>query len=162
VLFPYWITGNSPSLEFKEQHQPNGIVVDGGGVGGGTIDRLRQLGLKRGLFEFNGGMPAHDSNKYFNRRAEVWGLMRDALKVGMELPDDPEVETDLTGLQYGFSAKQQIQLEKKEDLRRRGLSSPDIGDAIAMTFAERILAAVHPVVSTPRSYSGQDGQTWMK
>jgi hypothetical protein len=38
------------------------IVVDGGGIGGGVIDRLCQLGVTRGLFEFNGGMPANDSN----------------------------------------------------------------------------------------------------
>jgi hypothetical protein len=65
--------------------------------------------------------------------------MRDALQQGMEIPDDPELETDLTGLQYGFSSKQQIQLEKKEDMKKWGLSSPDCGDMLAMTFAERIM-----------------------
>jgi hypothetical protein len=149
-------------LEFKELEQPNAIVVDGGGVGGGVIDRLRQLGVTRGLFEFNGGMPANDASMYFNRRAEVWGLMRDALRAGLELPDDPEVETDLTGLQYGFSAKQQVQLERKEDLRRRGLASPDIGDAIAMSFAVKVAGAAHPLVSTPRPHCpGTERQTWM-
>jgi hypothetical protein len=99
---------------------------------------------------------------YFNRRAEVWGLMRDALKANIELPDDPEIEVDLCSPQYGFSNKGQIQLEKKEDMVRRGLASPDIADAIAYSFAERILAAVHPVVSNPCQYSpGEGGQRWM-
>ena len=82
-----------------------------------------------------------DSKMYFNRRAEVWGLMRDALKAGMEIPDDPELAADVTGPLYAFSSKQQIQLEKKEDMKKRGLSSPDCGDMLAMTFAEPITAS---------------------
>ena len=38
-------------------------------------------------------------------------------------------------VQYGYSSKQQIQLEKKEDMKRRGLASPDLGDALAMSFS---------------------------
>jgi hypothetical protein len=55
-----------------------------------------------------------------------------------EIPDDPELDTDLTAPQYGFSNKQQIQLEKKEDMKKRGLSSPDAGDMLAMTFAVKV------------------------
>jgi hypothetical protein len=39
--------------------------------------------------------------------------------------------------EYGFSIKNQIQLEQKEDMKRRGLASPDLGDCLAMTFAVR-------------------------
>ena len=76
----------------------------------------------------------HDPNKYFNRRAEVWGLAAEWLKAGAQIPDDPELEVDLTGPQYGYSNKSQIQLEKKEDMKSRGLTSPDLGDTLAMTF----------------------------
>ena len=72
---------------------------------------------------------------YFNARAENWGRLRQWLKDGGSIPDDPEVEADLTGIEYFFSAKNQIQLERKEDLKKRGLSSPDIGDMMAMSFA---------------------------
>ena len=58
-----------------------------------------------------------------------------AHEAGIELPDDRELRDDLIGPEYGFTAKNQIQLEKKEDMKRRGLSSPDCGDALAMTFA---------------------------
>jgi hypothetical protein len=150
-------------LEFKEEHAPNGIVVDGGGVGGGVIDRLRQLGLTKGLFEFNGGYAANEADKFFNRRAEVWSKMKEAIRAGIELPDDPEAEADLTGLQYAFSPKQQLQLEKKEDLRRRGLASPDIADAIAMSFAVNVQPATHPTVSVPRYWTpGTEGNSWMQ
>ena len=64
--------------------------------------------------------------------------MADWIKALAEIPDDPEVDIDLTSPQYGFSSKNQIQLEKKDDMKRRGLASPDIGDTLAMSFAVNI------------------------
>ena len=51
-----------------------------------------------------------------------------------EMDDDSEIEADLTGPEYSFSSKNQIQLEKKEDMKKRGLASPDLGDTLAMSF----------------------------
>jgi len=53
----------------------------------------------------------------------------------LELPDDRELMDDLIGPEYGFDARQRIQLEKKEDMKKRGLSSPDCGDALCYTYA---------------------------
>ena len=72
-------------------------------------------------------MPSMDPDMYFNSRAECWGKVRDWLHALAEIPDDPELEIDLTSVQYGFSSKQQIQLEKKEDMKSRGCASPDMG-----------------------------------
>jgi hypothetical protein len=69
-------------------------------------------------------------------------MMREWLKTG-DIPNDPELETDLTGPQYFFSNKNQIQMEKKEDMKKRGLASPDIGDMLAMTFATVPHAKTH-------------------
>jgi hypothetical protein len=146
-------------IEAMEKEKPDGTVIDGDGIGAGVIDHMqhRGYGISQGVFEFHGGAPARDGAAYFNRRAEVWGLMRDALKADMELPDDPELETDLTGPQYGFSPKQQIQLERKEDMKKRGLASPDCGDMLAMTFAVQI-AAPDRQMQMPQHY-GSDA--WM-
>ena len=114
--------------------------------------------MGRGVFEFHGGATPRDGAAYFNRRAEVWGLMRDALNADMELPDDPELEADLTGPQYGFSSKQQIQLERKEDMKKRGMASPDCGDMVAMTFAVQIALPVKVDPPNMMQY-GADG--WM-
>jgi len=84
--------------------------------------------------EFHGAGKPYDQEMYFNRRAECWGRMRDWLETA-EIPDDPELATDLTGPEYFFSSKNQIQLEKKEDMKKRNLASPDNGDTLAMTFA---------------------------
>ena len=95
--------------------------MDGDGIGAGVVDQLRYRGYgdRDGLYEFHGGVRALDVNRYFNRRAEIWGLMGEWLKTA-QIPDDPELEIDLCGPQYGYSNKSQIQLEKKEDMKARG------------------------------------------
>ncbi len=131
-------------IELQQREQPDATVVDADGMGVSVVDQLRDRGFSSGLHEFHGSVPAEDANRYFNRRAEVWGLAADWLHAGAEIPDDPELETDLTAPQYGFSAKQQIQLEKKEDMKSRGCASPDLGDVLAYTFAVKLRAKVKP------------------
>lgn len=147
-------------IEILESDPHDATVIDGDGLGAGVIDHLahRGYGLSEGVFEFHGGAVPRDGAKYFNRRAEAWGLMRDALNADMEIPDDPELETDLTGPQYGFSAKQQIQLERKEDMKKRGLASPDCGDMLAMTFGVQVAL---PQRVEPANYAQYGEQSWM-
>ena len=120
-------------VEQIKQQNPDAVIVDADGIGGGVVDYVRALGYK--VFEFHGGLRANDSVQYVNRRTEIWGQMREALTGPLDIPDDPELAADLTGPEYGFSNKQQTVLEKKEDMKLRGLESPDLGDAVAMTFA---------------------------
>jgi hypothetical protein len=108
------------------------VFVDGGGVGGGVVDRLRQMGVE--VIEVQFGGQATDARKYLNKRAEMWGDLRDWLPGGC-LPVDEMLATDLTSVEYHFTIKDQIQLERKEDMKRRGLASPDDADALALTFA---------------------------
>lgn len=112
---------------------PDAVFVDGAGVGGGVIDRLRQMNLR--VHDINGGEAARRSREFLNRRAEMWSRMRSWLKTG-DIPDDSTLAADLTGPEYGFDAKGRIQLERKEDMKRRGLASPDAGDALSLTFAD--------------------------
>jgi hypothetical protein len=72
--------------------------------------------------------------RYANKRAEMWGFMKAWLKVG-SLPDDNDLTADLKAVDYGYDASDAILLERKDDMRRRGLASPDDGDALALTFA---------------------------
>ena len=65
----------------------------------------------------------------------MWGHVKDRLKASGAPPDDPELRADLAGVEYGYTGQGKIQLEKKEDMKKRGLASPDIADALALTFA---------------------------
>ena len=108
------------------------VNVDGGGVGGGVIDRLRSVGFDVNEVQFGGR--ANDGRKWANKRAEIWGLMRDWLSGGA-IPKDELLATDLTSVEYGSNASDAILLEKKESMKARGLASPDSADALAITFA---------------------------
>jgi hypothetical protein len=116
------------------------VFIDGGGVGGGVVDRVRSLLGKRAdtmLFEIQAGSKARNDADYSNRSAECWGAMREWVKTGA-IDDDIGLRDDLTAREYGFDAKNRIQLESKDDMSRRGLASPDDGDALALTFAEPV------------------------
>jgi hypothetical protein len=140
-------------------YKPDATIVDGDGIGAGVIDTVKHRGYGARLFEFHGGSPANDGAAFYNRRAEVWGSTRQWLMDGAELPDDPEIETDLTAPEYGFSNKNQVQLEKKEDMKRRGLSSPDLGDALAMSFAVHVMPKVKE--QKVQYYSSDMQTSWM-
>jgi hypothetical protein len=83
------------------------------------------------------GEKARDDEKYLNRRAEMWGEMRDWLVYGC-IDDEPGLIDDLTGPEYALALKGQIKLETKDSMKKRGLASPDDGDALALTFSEPV------------------------
>lgn len=121
------------------------IFVDGGGVGGGVVDRLRQLRVQCFDVQFGAkpdGCWAQDNSgeKYANKRAELWGTLRAWLKTGA-IWDNQSLIDELISPTYGFNADNAIQLERKEDMRRRGAASPDIADALALTFAFPVMAS---------------------
>ncbi len=132
--------------------------VDGGGPGGGIIDRAKVLIGKEKIQEVNfGGSPRNES-MYANKRAEMWGDCRDAIKAGIELPKSSELRSDLLGPLYSFTNKQQILLEKKSDMKKRGLASPDHADAVVLTFARNVIAAPKkPEVATVQIGQGYWG-----
>jgi len=128
------------SLVAKEINdwKPDAVFVDEVGIGAGVVDRLRQLGYE--VIGVNPGLEANKKDIYFNKRVEMWGDLRDWLKAGGAIPDDNELRDDLVGPEYGFSVKEQFQLEKKQDMKERGLASPDCGDVLAYTFYMPIIA----------------------
>jgi hypothetical protein len=153
-----------------DEIEPDAIVVDGDGMGIAVVDyiRRRNYHLKDGkdiLTAFQGNGKPHDPRMYFNRRTEVWGLTRDALKEGLETPDDKELKADLVGPEYGYATKggfDVLQLESKDDMRSRGIASPDNGDALAMTWAVKVRARPKSVeIRKPMSADSGPSGSWM-
>jgi hypothetical protein len=139
--------------------KPDAIFVDAGNIGAAVVDRLRQLGVAN-VFEvwFGGeGGPAYLDNDVTvhtgNKRTQMWTRMRSWLKGGA-IPDIQRLSDDLTGPTYAFGADEvSIVLERKKDMKKRGLASPDDGDALACTFAEPVMPRAVPAYMNPASYA---------
>ena len=111
--------------------KPDAVFIDAGN-GGGVIDRLRQLNYDVTEVNF-GGIP--NSARYINKRAEMWFDMRDWLNAGGCIPKSNELLQDLAAPTFRFTPADKIQLESKDDIKARIKMSPDLGDALALTFA---------------------------
>jgi hypothetical protein len=122
-------------VEMIRKYTPAATLVDETGLGAGVVDRIRQLGYQ--VIGVNAGDKADDDKTYYNKRVEMWGRVRDWLRTA-DIPDDPELIDDLAGPLYSFDNRQRLVLEKKEDMARRGLSSPDCGDSLAIGFAYNV------------------------
>lgn len=79
------------------------------------------------------------SQAYANKRAEMWGNLKEWLKEGGVIPQVDGLIEELTAPQAFINARGEIQLEKKEDMKKRGIESPNMADALALTFAYPVL-----------------------
>jgi hypothetical protein len=115
------------------------VFIDRGGEGGAIYDRLCEMGYEERitLVNFGSRKTVLEPDKYFNKRAEMWGLMKEWLQDpnGVEIPDLDSLQADLTAPSYKYDSEQRVILEKKEEIKKRGLRSPDEADALALTFA---------------------------
>lgn len=124
--------------ELIEQHNPLKVFIDCIGVGQGVCDRLSELGYKKKFIRVNAAESSADQ-LCKNLRAEMWKKMRDwLLDVPVQIPDSDELQIDLTCLHYDIDSNRAIQLESKKSLKKRGYRSPDMADALALTFAKNI------------------------
>lgn len=146
-------------IDAIEEYKPAMVVIDEGGVGGGVVDRLKEQRYKvRGV---NFGNKSKNPLMYGNKRAEMWGAMREWLK-SASIPSDRMLKSDLISPMMKPDSKGTIFLESKKDMRSRGLASPDAADAICVTFAFP-MAHRETVDKTPRrGYSASGVLTsWM-
>jgi hypothetical protein len=106
-------------------------MVDGtGGYGSGVIDSLIQAGHTPLEVQF--AAKATDS-RYFNKRSEMWFTMAEWIKRGAALPNIPQLARELTCPTYIFQ-NGKFRLEEKDQIKARLGFSPDMGDALAVTF----------------------------
>ena len=96
------------------------------------VDRLKEQGWQ--VNDVNVGTVANDPEQFGNLRAELAYAVKDWLKDG-QLPKDDDYY-EMANIKYKFNSKGQIMLEKKEEMKKRGLPSPDVFDALALTFVK--------------------------
>jgi hypothetical protein len=105
-------------------------------VGGGVVDRLREQ--RHPAVGLNGGSRPKDRHRFVNARAEwYWGL-RERFEHGeIDIgPDDEVLAEQLCSIRYGVDSVGRIQIESKEEMRARGIASPDRADALVLAFAD--------------------------
>ena len=115
----------------EDQHKADAVFIDMG-YGTGIVSVGRTLGREWQLVAF---AEKPIDNGYLNKRAEMWGLMKKWLQEGGAIPDDDELVADLTGPETVPRLDGKIQLESKNDMKKRGIPSPNKGDALALSFA---------------------------
>lgn len=118
-----------------DRRQPKAVVVDGTGVGGGVVDILSAWGLP--VYDINFGARSTDGH-YYNKRTEMWFKLRNWIKQGGILPDDPVLLEELATPTYDVNENNLKILESKQKIKDRTGKSPDKGDSVALTFAVEI------------------------
>lgn len=138
ILARYW-------QEFK----PDAMFIDRIGIGAGIYDRLLELNIP--VIGVHSGERANESDIYENKRAEMWWLMKEWIEDHPNrLPKDAALIADLIAPQPKVTSKSKRLLESKADMKKRGIRSPDGGDALALTFAE-------PVVRRDENWGASSG-----
>ncbi len=134
--------------------RPARMFIDVGGVGAGIYDRLVEMGYGAIVRAVNFGSAPFEPPRMdehgrvaggpLNRRAEMWMLSRQWLEepAGVQIPDSDSLQADACGPGYKYDSLTRLQIEKKADMRRRGVPSPDGWDAVALTFAEPVAVEV--------------------
>lgn len=128
-----------------DRDKPERMCIDRGSFGANIISSLRNQkkhywDIVKGI-DFGGKSKAKLANPGragpWNMRAEIWGRMRDWLKEGGAIPDNDDLASDISGPKEKFRPNNDWLLESKVDMKSRGVRSPDIADALALTFAVR-------------------------
>lgn len=121
------------------------VIIDDTGLGGGVTDRLREVKREEGLsrmkiipVNFASAVPKKENTDNFaNISSYIWFKVRTSLKASeLSLPNDAELVSQLTSRKYRMTSRGQIMVESKDDMKARGLSSPDRGDALALSCYE--------------------------
>lgn len=125
----------------EDEHKADGVFVDAG-YGTGIVSAGRSMG-REWLLVWFGSTKVYDPG-YANRRAEIWGALKDNIMAGAQLPSDkPRLIMDLTSVETAPRDDGRILLESKNSMRKRGLDSPDYADALAITHAYPVVKKAH-------------------
>ena len=105
------------------------------GAGAGVIDRLRQLDFDPIEVPFGGR--AIQPDQFVNRRTEMWWGMKEWIEQGGSIPNDVALKQEMATPVYWFDQAGRKVLESKDEIKKRlqGGASPDLADALALTFA---------------------------
>lgn len=132
--------GEVIKLAKEERIKPENIFIDVVGIGAGVVDRLKEQGWS--VQGVNMGTKAGDVEHYANLKAELYSMFKDWLATS-SIPEDDDFY-EAANIKYKFTSKGQLQIESKKEMKSRGLPSPDIVDALVLTFATKRRTSFSP------------------
>ena len=122
--------------QILETEKPDKMFIDIGGLGAGIVDRLFELGGRGVVVGINAGSRPLNAKTYLNKRSEMWGTLREWLHdEPCQVPNNDALHSDICGIRYKIDSNSRLQMERKEDMKKRGIRSPDSADALCLTFA---------------------------
>lgn len=142
-----------------EELEPDAIFIDQTGVGAGVVDQLRRTRHPVNGVAFS--QTPLEGERFANRRAEMWWRLREWLEQGPSLERNNDLRDDLVAPEYFTTDGGKIQLESKDSMRKRGIASPDLGDALALTFAMPVYPKRHNTSASVQRRE-HDPYAWMK
>jgi hypothetical protein len=130
------VTAGRAIRTLEEHHELIPMVADVIGVGAGVVDRMVELGHP--VVPFNSSAKPRNPKRFLNRRAEAyWGFRQMLEDEAVDLDgQDEDLLAQLTGIKYTLTSDGKIKIESKEDMKKRGLPSPDRADAVVMSSWE--------------------------
>lgn len=117
--------------------KPDAVMIDAVGIGAGVYDRLVQLRYHPIAVNTGNRKHVREPKVYYNPRIEHWVAVKHWLATA-DLCEDRQLFEDLIAPEFMYDINMLMRLESKDDLRRRGIPSPDCADALALTFAEPV------------------------
>ena len=128
------------ATNFIKEHHPHRLFMDIGGQGAGVYDILKDRGFSEIIRGIYFGEKAINEERYFNRRAEMWDSVQAWLSSSppVQLPEDEKLFDELTCINKKYDRRGRLQLEEKDEVKKRLGRSPDKADALALTFAEPV------------------------
>jgi hypothetical protein len=145
-----------------DAEKPARVFIDVGGVGAGVYDRMVEMGYGSTVRPINFGSAPfeppkrEDAGGPANRRAEMWLKSKTWLQdpAGADIPDSDSLQADACGPSYSYNSNTELLLERKDQMKKRGVKSPDEWDAVALTFAEPVITGKLKPIEYPKGYAG--------
>lgn len=136
------MTSTGKIVNLIQRFSPDAVNIDVIGIGAGVVDRLKEQ-----KFRVNGvnvAESASDKLKYANIRAEAYWQLADRFQKGeIAIPDDLELLAQTSSIKYKFDSHGRLQIESKEEMKKRGMKSPDKTDALVLAFMEAPIKEVN-------------------
>ncbi len=151
------ILGHVKELMNGKSNPVDMLFIDIGGLGGPLYDSLKSMDFRDRITAVNfGDQKCFNKERYKNKRAEMWGDVRDWLEstIPVKVPDSDSLQADLCSPGYKYDHMQRILLESKDEMKANGRRSPDEGDAVALTFAAPVSREVEDFTDASSYDSG--------